>query len=57
MPLERRVKLFRIGPDQVVEIPIQFELPTDEVTIRKEGDQLIIEPVRPTKSSSGVSLD
>jgi hypothetical protein len=44
MRSERRVKLFRIGADQAVEIPPEFELPSDSVTIRKEGDRLIIEP-------------
>jgi antitoxin VapB len=50
MALERRIKLFRIGPDQVVEIPPEFELPGEEAIIRKQGDRLIIEPDRPKKS-------
>ena len=50
MALERRIKLFRIGSDQVVRIPHKFELPGDEATIRQQGDRLVIEPVVERKS-------
>jgi antitoxin VapB len=46
---QRRVSLFKIGRDQVVRIPREFELPGDAALIRKEGQRLIIEPA-PTKS-------
>jgi antitoxin VapB len=46
-PLERRLKLFRNGRNQVVRIPREFELPGKDAVIRKEGDRLIIEAVRP----------
>jgi antitoxin VapB len=39
----RTVSLFRNGRNQAIRIPVEFELPGDEVTIRKEGDRLIIE--------------
>ena len=42
---ERRVRLFRVGPDQAVQIPVGFELPGNEAVMRKERDRLIIEPV------------
>jgi antitoxin VapB len=42
----RTVSLFRNGRNQAVRIPVEFELPGDEATIRKEGDALIIEPKR-----------
>jgi antitoxin VapB len=45
----RRVKLFRHGRNQVVQIPYEFELPGEEAIMRKDGDRLIIEPV-PKKS-------
>lgn len=45
MGSERHVKLFRNGRNQAVRIPVEFEMPGDEATIRKEGDRLIIEPV------------
>ena len=41
-----RVRLFRSGRHQVVRIPTAFELPGDEVVIRRDGDRLIIQPVR-----------
>lgn len=43
---ERRVSLFRNGPNQAVSIPRDFELEGTEVLMRKEGDQLILTPVR-----------
>jgi antitoxin VapB len=46
MDQERHVKLFKNGRNQAVRIPREFELPGDEAIMRKEGDRLIIEPVR-----------
>jgi antitoxin VapB len=46
MPEHRRVKLFRDGRNQAIRIPVQFELPGDEATIHRDGDRLVIEPVR-----------
>lgn len=40
----RTVSLFRNGRNQAIRIPIEFELPGTEATIRKDGDRLIIEP-------------
>lgn len=42
----RHVRLFRSGRNQVMRIPREFELEGDEVIVRKEGDRLIVEPVR-----------
>ena len=42
----RRVRLFRNGRNQAVRIPVEFELPGDRAILRKEGERLIIEPVR-----------
>lgn len=42
---KRRAKLFKNGRNQAVRIPRAFELPGNEVFIRKEGRRLIIEPV------------
>lgn len=39
----RTVSLFRNGRNQAIRIPVEFELPGDRATIRKEGDRLIIE--------------
>ena len=42
----REVRLFRNNRNQAIRIPVEFELPGDRVILRKEGDRLIIEPVR-----------
>ena len=46
MQTERHVKLFRNGRNQALRIPREFELEGDEAIVRKEGDRLIVEPVR-----------
>jgi antitoxin VapB len=46
MAEQRRVKLFRIGRDQAVRIPVALELPGDEAIMHRDGDRLVIEPVR-----------
>ena len=42
--MERRVKLLRDGDGQFVCIPREFEFAGEAAVIRKEGDNLIIEP-------------
>lgn len=46
MQAERRVRLFKNGRNQALRIPRDFELPGDEVIVRKEDDRLIVEPVK-----------
>lgn len=46
MTAKRKVSLFRNGRSQAIRIPKEFELPGKEATIRKDGDRLIVEPVR-----------
>ncbi|MEJ0074110.1 MAG: AbrB/MazE/SpoVT family DNA-binding domain-containing protein [Alphaproteobacteria bacterium] len=46
MAEQRRVSLFRNGRNQAVRIPVEFELPGDEAVIHRDGDRLVIEPVR-----------
>lgn len=43
---ERHVKLFRNGRNQAVRIPREFEFDGDEAVMRKDGDRLILEPIR-----------
>jgi antitoxin VapB len=38
--------LFRNGGNQAVRILVEFELPGDEAIIHRDGDRLVIEPVR-----------
>ncbi|APX69154.1 AbrB/MazE/SpoVT family DNA-binding domain-containing protein [Brucella sp. 6810] len=42
----REAKLFRNNKSQAVRIPADFEFPGNRVLIHREGDKLIIEPVR-----------
>jgi antitoxin VapB len=42
----RRVRLFRSGRNQVVRIPLEFELPGNQAIMHRDGDQLVIEPIR-----------
>lgn len=46
METERVVRLFRNGRNQALRIPRDLELPGNEALLRKEGDRLVIEPVR-----------
>ena len=46
MPGQRHVKLFRNGRNQAVRIPVEFELPGNEAIMHRDGDRLVIEPVR-----------
>lgn len=42
----RVVRLFRNNRNQAIRIPVEFELPGDSAILRREGDRLVIEPVR-----------
>ena len=46
MAARRRVRLFRNGRNQAVRIPVEFELPGDEAMMHRDGDRLVIEPLR-----------
>jgi antitoxin VapB len=49
-------KLFKVGGSQAVRLPKEFRMPGDKVSIRKEGDSLILDPLpskpRPTLEES-----
>ena len=45
-PAPRQVRLFRNNRNQAIRIPVEFELPGNEAVISREGDRLVIEPVR-----------
>ena len=42
----RRARLFRNGRNQAVRIPRDFELDSAEAVMWRDGDRLVIEPVR-----------
>jgi antitoxin VapB len=46
MSTQRHVRLFRNGRNQAVRIPVEFELPGSEAIMHRDGDRLVIEPVR-----------
>ena len=46
MPTERHISLFRNSRNQAIRIPREFEMEGKEATIRKEGNKLIIEPIK-----------
>ena len=46
MSERRHVRLFRNGRNQAVRIPVEFELPGDEAIMQRDGERLVIEPVR-----------
>jgi antitoxin VapB len=46
MSEHRRVRLFRNGRNQAVRIPVEFELPGNEAVVHRDGDRLVIEPLR-----------
>lgn len=43
---ERHTSLFRNGRNQAVRIPREFEMEGSEVLIRREGNSLILTPIR-----------
>lgn len=43
---ERHVRLFRNGRNQALRIPREFEFDSHEAILRKDGDRLIVEPVK-----------
>jgi antitoxin VapB len=42
----RRIRLFRNGRNQALRIPRDMELEGGEALVHREGDRLIVEPVR-----------
>lgn len=45
-----RAKVFTHGGSQAVRLPKAFRFDVDEVSVRKEGDTVVLEPVRPAKT-------
>lgn len=54
-PPPRTVRLFRDEDGQAVHIPVEFELPGEQVTIEKHGDSLVIRP-RPVQPETFAEL-
>jgi len=45
--MEKRAKLFRNGGSQAVRLPKEFQFDGMEVRIRREGQNVVLEPVGP----------
>jgi antitoxin VapB len=45
---EARAKLFQHGGSQAVRLPKAFRFEGAEVSVRREGDAVILEPVKPS---------
>lgn len=52
-----RAKLFTHGGSQAVRLPKAFRFEGLEVTVRREGDAVILEPVVPKPRRTQVDLD
>ena len=46
---ERPVSLFRNGRNQAVRIPREFELEGTQALMRRDGDSLVITPIKPNR--------
>jgi antitoxin VapB len=53
MPSSRRASIFRNGANQAVRLPQELRFPEEvkEVRIRKQGDSLVLSPIRPNWTS------
>jgi virulence-associated protein VagC len=49
----RTVRLLRLGPDQIIEVPVEWEMSCDEVTIVQDGERLVIAPRKGPSNPSG----
>jgi len=47
-------KLFKSGGSQAVRLPKEFRFEGDRVSIRREGDRVILEPIRKFKTEQEV---
>lgn len=41
-------RIVKEGDRQIVEIPAELQVPNAEVTIRKDGDKIVLEPKKPS---------
>lgn len=57
MSSQLKAKIFTHGGSQAVRLPKAFRFEGSEVSIRKEGDRVILEPVRGDLSALWAKLD
>ena len=51
--MKATAKIFKNGRSQAVRLPKEFRLKGTEVSIRKEGDKVILEPLEKTQWPEG----
>ena len=56
MPDARTVSLFRNGKNQAIRIPKGWEMPGEEARLVRDGERLVIEPIKPVPERSTRSL-
>ncbi len=54
--LEGRAKVFWTGRSQAVRLPRAFRVATREVSVRREGEALVLQPVRSERDENGWPL-
>ena len=52
-----RAKLFQHGGSQAVRLPKAFRFEGSEVTVRREGEAVILEPVKPKRPRTQEEMD
>ena len=52
-----RAKVFKHGGGQAVQLPDGFHFAVDEVEIRKDGDGIVLEPVRQVRRRTKAELE
>ena len=53
----KRAKLFMHGGSQAVRLPKEFRFEGKEVTVRKSGDQVILEPIETNWAAFWAEID
>jgi hypothetical protein len=48
-----RAKVFWTGRSQAIRIPLAFRVSTQEVSVRREGESLVLEPIELAKDELG----
>jgi antitoxin VapB len=51
--MKATAKIFKNGRSQAVRLPKEFRLKGNEVSIRKEGEKIILEPLEKTQWAEG----
>lgn len=53
IPVRRRAKVFWTGRSQAVRLPQEFRFSGDEVEVHRDGDRVVLEPIRIRRDKQG----